>query len=230
MSSSIGYTPAIEVDTSVSTENISDKRTFLPSELYLPEYARDEVFFRDICILIDYLENSLKDISNPKYAKIEQAYKDIGFKYKDIMQLSQDALERMLEENGFGAILDLLDLSFDKLQMFVLYLPLFKALKGTDEGFNLLLKLISYDFELETWLDNPKELDEYTYNIIFITLLNVGFDSSIITKFIKFSRTYVYPILKSITIRVMFRQLSPAVYGHPIISEIIKVKCNDEVG
>lgn len=212
----------------VTTAETEDKRTFLPAELYLPEYARNTEFFRNICILMNYLENSLKDYSNPKYAMIEQAYKDIGFKYKDIMQLSEDALKCMLIENGFGAVLDMLTMSLDKLQMLVLYLPLFKALKGTDEGFKLLLSSIAYDFELETWLDNPAQLDEYTYNIVFITFMNVGFDSSIISKFVKFSRTYVYPVLKKLTIRVLFRALSPAVYGRPVISKEIKVRCFDE--
>lgn len=216
------------VSFNITNVSSSDKRTFLPSELYLPKYARDVEFFKNICILLDYLENSLKDFSNPKYAMIEQAYKDIGFKYKDILQLSEDALKAMLIENGFGAILDMLDMPLDQLQMFVLYLPLFKALKGTDEGFNLLLSLISYDFELESWLDNPTQLDEYTYNITFITFLNVGFDSKIISRFVKFSRTYVYPVLKSCVVKVMFRQLAPAVYGHPIITKEIKVKCFDE--
>ena len=212
----------------VTTSDTASKRTYIPTELYLPEWARTTEFFRNICIVIDYLENSLKDYSNPKYAKIEQAYKDIGFKYKDILQLSEDALKMMLIENGFGSILDLLDMSIERLQMFVLYLPLFKALKGTDEGFKLLLSMVAYDFEIETWLDNPAQLDEYTYNIVFITFMNVGFDSSIISKFIKFSRTYVYPVLKSLTVRILFRSLEPAVYGRPIITKEVKVKCFDE--
>ena len=212
----------------VTTSDKASKRTYIPTELYLPEWARTTEFFRNICIVIDYLENSLKDYSNPKYAKIEQAYKDIGFKYKDILQLSEDALKMMLIENGFGSILDLFDMSIERLQMFVLYLPLFKALKGTDEGFKLLLSMVAYDFEIETWLDNPAQLDEYTYNIVFITFINVGFDSSIISKFTKFSRTYVYPILKSLTVRVLFKSLEPAVYGRPIITKEIKVKCFDE--
>lgn len=212
----------------VTTSDTENTRTYLPTELYLPEWARTTEFFRNICIVIDYLENSLKDVSNPKYAQIEQAYKDIGFKYKDIMQLSEDALKVMLIENGFGAILNLFDLSVDRLQMFVLYLPLFKALKGTDEGFRLLLSLVAYDFELETWLDNPTELDEYTYNIVFITFLNAGFDSKIVSRFVEFSRTYVYPVLRQMTVEVMFRQLSPAVYGRPIITKEIKVRCFDD--
>lgn len=212
----------------ITTTELQNKRTFIPTELYLPEWARTTEFFRNICIVIDYLENSLKDVSNPKYAQIEQAYRDIGFKYKDIMQLSEDALKTMLIENGFGAILDLFDLSIDRLQMFVLYLPLFKAMKGTDEGFRLLLSLIAYDFELETWLDNPTKLDEYTYNIVFITFLNQGFDSSIVSKFVQFSRTYVYPVLQSMVVVVMFRQLSPAVYGRPVITKEIKIRCFDD--
>ena len=212
----------------VTTEDKKNKRTFLPAEAYLPEWARETEFFRNICIVIDYLENSLKDFSNPKYAMIEQAYKDIGFKYKDIMELSEDALKMMLMENGFGAILDLLELTLEHLQMFVLYLPLFKAMKGTDEGFKLLLSMIAYDFEIETWLDNPAQLDEYTYNIVFITFMNVGFDDSIIKKFIAFSRTYVYPVLKKLTIRVLFRAQAPAVYGRPLVTKELKVKCFDE--
>lgn len=212
----------------ITTTELQNKRTFIPTELYLPEWARTTEFFRNICIVIDYLENSLKDVSNPKYAQIEQAYKDIGFKYKDIMQLSEDALKTMLIENGFGAILELFDLSIDRLQMFVLYLPLFKAMKGTDEGFRLLLSLIAYDFKLKTWLDNPTKLDEYTYNIVFITFLNQGFDSSIVSRFVQFSRTYVYPVLQSMVVEVMFRQLSPAVYGRPVITKEIKTRCFDD--
>lgn len=216
------------VSSEVTTAQYQDKRTFLPTELYLPEWARDTEFFRCIAILINYLEDSLKDFSNPKYAEIAQFYKDIAFKYKDIMQLGEDALKAMLIENGFSAILDMFELSLEKLQMFCLYLPLFKAMKGTDEGFNQLLTLIAYDFKLETWLDNPTQLDEYTYNITFITFLNVGFDSSIITKFVKFSRSYVYPVLKSVVIQVMFRQLCPAVYGRSILNKEITLRCLDE--
>lgn len=213
---------------SVVKPGTEDVRTYIPTELYLPEWARTTEFFRNICIVIDYLENSLKEFNSPKYAQIEQAYKDIGFKYKDIQQLSEDALKTMLIENGFGAILNLFDLSIERLQMFVLYLPLFKALKGSDEGFKLLLSLIAYDFELETWLDNPTELEEYTYNIVFITFLNAGFDSKIVSRFVEFSRTYVYPVLRSMVVQVMFRSLSPAVYGRPIITKEIKTRCFDE--
>lgn len=204
-----------------------NKRTFLPAELYLPEWANDTEFFRDICILLAYLENSLKDFSNPKYAEIEQYYKDIAFKFKDIMQLSEDALKAMIIENGFGSILDLFNLSLERLQMFTLYLPLFKALKGTEEGFKLLLSMLSYNLETVSWVDNPQELEEYTYNIAAITFLNVGFDADILTKLVKFSRTYVYPVLRKAIIQVMFRQLAPAVYGRPIITKNVKVKCFD---
>lgn len=204
-----------------------DKRTFLPAELYLPEWANDTEFFRDICILLAYLENSLKDFSNPKYAEIEQYYKDIAFKFKDIMQLSEDALKAVIIENGFGSILELFNLPLDRLQMFTLYLPLFKALKGSEDGFKQLLSMLSYSLDIVSWIDNPQELEEYTYNIASITFLNVGFDADILTKLVKFSRTYVYPVLRKAIIQVMFRQLSPAVYGRPILAKSIKVKCFD---
>lgn len=212
----------------ITTPDTENTRTYLPTELYLPEWARTTEFFRNICVVIDYLENSLKDVSNPKYAQIEQAYKDIGFKYKDIMQLSEDALKVMLIENGFGAILDVLELPLEKIQMLVLHLPLFKALKGTDVGFRQLLKLLSYDYEIKSWVERPTELEEYTYNMKFITLENSGFDSKIVSKLIKFSRSYVYPVLKNLIISTMIRQLSPAVYGRPIIREKLQVKCFDE--
>ena len=47
----------------VTTEDKKNKRTFLPAEAYLPEWARETEFFRNICIVIDYLENSLKALS-----------------------------------------------------------------------------------------------------------------------------------------------------------------------
>ena len=169
----------------------STKRTYLPAELYLPEWARDTEFFRNMCILLNYTENSLLGYSNPKYAMIEQCYKDIVFKYKDIMQLSEEALKAMLYEAGFSDILDALELSLEQLQMFVLYLPLFKALKGTDIGFNQVLSLLSHSYTLKTSITNPTELDNYTYELELITFLNVGFKANIASKLAKFSRSYV---------------------------------------
>lgn len=218
-----------DLETTITPTNSDETaRTFLPSELYLPEALRDTEFFRDICLLLDYLQNSIKDYSNPKYAMIEQAYKDIAFKYKDIMQVSEESLKAMLIENGFSAILETLELSLEQLQMFVLYLPLLKIMKGTDEGYKLLLSLITFDYEIETWLDNPQELDEYTYNLKFITILNTGFDSNIVKKFVKFSRSYVYPVLKNVMVQVMYRSFDPIVCGFIQMIVRIRVECSDE--
>jgi hypothetical protein len=210
----------------ITAKELSD-RTFLPTEAYLPDWAKETEFFNDIVTLLNYTENSLSDYSNPKYAEVEQCYKDIIYKYKDIMQLSEDALKAMLIEHGFSAILDLFEMSLEMLQMFVLYLPLFKALKGTDVGYRQLLSMISYDYDIVTWLEDPEHLDEYTFNMTWITFLNVGFDSSILKKFIKFSRSYVYPVLQNLIVKVMFRQLAPAVYGRPLVTKDIKVRCFD---
>lgn len=214
---------------SINTTSTTDTaRTFLPSELYLPEWARDTEFFRCIVILLDYLQNSLKDISNPKYAMIEQAYKDIGFKYKDIMQTSEESLRAMLIENGFGKIIEIFKLSLSQIQMLTLYLPLLKIMKGTDEGYRLFLSLFANEFELETWLDNPQELEEYTFNILFISWINVGLSSDMVTNFIEFSRSYVYPILKKVEMGVMYKSLTPAVYGYPRVLFDITTQIEDE--
>lgn len=213
----------------ITTVDLSNKRTFLPSELYLPEWARETEFFRNICILINYVEDSLKDFSNAKYAEVAQAYKDLVFLYRDMTQLSEEAIRMLLRENGFSAILDVLDIEFEKLQMLAIYLPLFKALKGTDTGFRLLLKVISHDFEIINWLEDSKNLDEYTYNVTFITFINAGFAASIASNFAKFSRSYVYPVLKNLVIKVIYRSQQPFVHGRPIIQKDIKVKCLQDV-
>lgn len=212
-----------------SNIDASDKRTFLPVEEYLPAWTLKTEFFNNIIILLNYLEDSLKDFSNPKYAQVAEFYKDIYFKYKNIDLLTEDEIKAIMKENGYGLLLETLDMDLDKLKTLVIYLPLFKLLKGTDEGYRLLLKVIAYDFEIETWLDNPQELDEYTYNITYITFLNTGFGSEIINNFIKLSRFYVYPILKRITIRVIYRDEQPYVHGLPIIKKSMKVKCLTEL-
>ena len=210
------------------TKSMSTSRTFLPPELYLPEWARDTEFFRCMTILLDYVQNSLKDISNPKYAMIEQAYKDIGFKYKDILQTSEECLKAMLAENGFGKILEIFKLSLEQLQMITLYLPLLKIMKGTDEGYRLFLSLFASDFEIETWLDNPQELEEYTFNILFVSWVNVGLSSDFVNNFIEFSRTYVYPILKNVEMGITYKYLSPFVYGYPKLQMAVNATFNGE--
>lgn len=213
----------------ISQEDFSNKRTFLPTELYLPEWANSTEFFRAITTLINYVEDSLKDMSNEKYAKIANYYRDIFFKYKNVDMLSEDALRSIIRENGYGLILDLLDLDETKLKLLFIYMPLFKVLKGTDIGYRELLKLISYDFEIETWIDNPEELDEYTYNITFITFLNTGFDASIVKNFVKLSRFYVYPVLKSLVIKVLYRDLQPYVHCMPHLKNIVRLRCLQDI-
>lgn len=206
----------------------ANKRTYLPIEMYIPEELRTKEFYKANSILINYTENNLIGFSNEKYATIEQAYKDIGLKYKNIIELSEDALKAELVENGFGDIIDVFDLPIDRLQMLVLYLPLFKMLKGTYVGFNLVLNLIAYDYQLTSWLEDRENLEEFTYELTFVTLLNVGFGPEILSKLIKFSRSYVYPILVRAVISVMYRALCPAVYGRPRMKKCIKVKCFDD--
>lgn len=220
-------TPII-VEEESANRDLTNKRTYLPIELYIPQELRETEFFKAISILVDYTENSLAGFSNEKYAEVEQAYRDIGFKYKDIMALSEDALRKQLIENGFGAILDMLEMPIEQLQMFVLYLPLFKALKGTDIGFNQILKLVSYDYQLTSWLDDPVNIEEFTFELTFITFMNVGFDARIVTRLAHFARNYVYPVLKRATIRAMYKSLTPAVYGKPSMKKRIVLQCFDE--
>ena len=35
----------------ITTTELQNKRTFIPTELYLPEWARTTEFFRNICIV-----------------------------------------------------------------------------------------------------------------------------------------------------------------------------------
>lgn len=206
----------------------ANKRTYLPIEMYIPQELRTKEFFKANSILIDYTENNLIGFENPKYAMIEQAYRDIGFKYKNIMELSEDALIAELKENGFGEIVEVFNLPLEKLQMLVLYLPLFKMLKGTDAGFNLILSLISYDYKLTSWLEDRENLEEFTYELTFVTLLNVGFSAQVLSKLRKFARSYVYPILTKVVISAMYRVFGPAVYGRPRMKKSIKVRCFDD--
>lgn len=212
-----------------SNIDYSEKRIFLPTEAYLPAWATETEFFNDIIILLNYLENSLKDFSSPKYAQIAAFYKDIFFKYKNIDLLTETEIRQIIREQGYGLIIDMLDVDLEKLKVILTYIPLFKILKSTDVGYRFLLGIISYEFEIETWLDNPQDLDEYTYNIVLITFLNTGFDSSIINNFVKLSRFYVYPVLKDLTIKIIYRNEQPYVCGLPVIQKRLVMQCTDSL-
>lgn len=214
-------------ETITITQQSDNLRTYLPFDMYLPEELKDNEFFTAMRIMIDYTENNLLGFSKEKYAMIEQAYRDIGFKYKDIMKISEEALRDRLKEDGFEIILNLLDFDIEKLRMFVLYLPLFKALKGTDIGFNLIIDQISHDYIITSHLDDPVNIEEFTYEFTILTFVNQGFDANIIKNLAKFSRGYIYPVLKRANIQVIYRALAPVVYGRPIMTENITAKCFD---
>lgn len=126
----------------------------------LPSNLKDTDLFGKI---VDLLNNLMSDYGNT-IAQIKKAYLDTLYKISDYNQISYGAKLTYLEDQGYGYIMDALELSEDQLVKLIIFLDLIYVLKGTIPGLKLVLDTLSINATYELW-DKPG-IDQLTGNVI----------------------------------------------------------------
>lgn len=137
-------------------------------------------------------------------------------KYTNYLNLDKQVAIELINELGYGYILDAVSLTTDDARIIFGYLKLFHTIKGTKQGLRFVIELLGYDKEEIEWFENQNQLlftsysreqlmgdvpipggipvDPYVYKVnLTINLENLSIDK--LRKFKKFSRNYVYDVL-----------------------------------
>lgn len=175
------------------------------SSSFLTGAFRKYPLYKDIIIpLVDWALDSS-----------EVQFQYITGKYLHYQTLDVALAQELIRELGYGYILDAVILDTTDARIIFGYLQLFHQLKGSKEGIQFVLSLLGYEFTEVEWFQNPDTLAFYSrdqlmgetplpaalatppYTFIVNLLLNLNqYDAVKIRKIIKFSRFYVYDILR----------------------------------
>lgn len=203
----------------------------------LPSNLKDTDLFGKI---VDLLNNLMSDYGNT-IAQIKKAYLDTLYKISDYNQISYGAKLTYLEDQGYGYIMDALELSEDQLVKLIIFLDLIYVLKGTIPGLKLVLDTLSINATYELW-DKPG-IDQLTGNVIKeveedltkttskgqpftaqMQIMGATFDQyANFTKVRDFLRSYMLPYM---TIEITMTYDGPTTYVAACMAPFGRVKWN----
>ena len=174
------------------------------TEYQLP-YSQEQELHKAVALIADHLHGFNAGPSEEKYKLLQQYGTDIMDKYTNIYSLSETALKAIITENGYGYIVELLDLNIDQLRGIVYYLPLIQALKGTIPGLEIMLSTFCDQLTLtEWWQDESGSMPPHTMNIDIIRLKNMKIRTGIHDAIIRFCGEYIYPLITSVDVHLSF--------------------------
>jgi hypothetical protein len=183
----------------------------IKSSEFLPRPRRDEEFFRYSAMMIDYILERYET----EYDYIADKYKDY-FNFQDIPDYltKEGAIKQLIDEKGFTPIYEIVNLNTDDLAVTYAYLKLFRVLKGTREGLDVIFKLLGFKdadaypddpqiYRITEWWEEIPEEEAQTFKV-FIEVPAENFEGNLVADLQKFFRFYVYPLLKRIDLNITF--------------------------
>lgn len=183
--------------------------TLISSQKFFPVNWRKYPLYKDIVIpLIDHV-----------LELTEEKFKYINDKYKDYQSMEVSVAEELISELGFGYVLDGVTLDSEDARIIIGYLKLFHLLKGSNDGFKVILDLLGYDYEHLEWFKIdantaytrqqlmdvgylPIDSDPYTFKVVLNLILG-DIDFEQLRKLKSFSRHYIYSVL-SLFMKISF--------------------------
>lgn len=127
-------------------------------------------------------------------------FEDIRFKNSGPDQVSEEVIKEVIKELGFDYINSVMDtitgFEFNSLLEFI---SLINLLKGSREGFELILKLTGFDSVITEWWETSPKGEPYTFDIVVIMDNNLIPDVQATLAQVKiFARAYVFPVINNI--------------------------------
>jgi hypothetical protein len=159
---------------------------FEKSENLLPERLRDDELFKYVTELMDVI-----------YEKYAEDMRDVSLKYISPDDVSEQTVKEVFLENGLKSVVDLFDtfddIDFATILYFSTYILLFK---GHRSGYELVLKLVGFDYDMVEWWETDPKGKENTFSIsLNISSSTVSNPYQTFQKVKKFTAEYVLPII-----------------------------------
>jgi Tol biopolymer transport system component len=178
---------------------------------FLPPQRRGEEFYEYISQFIDYILERYE----VEFDYIADKYKGY-YDFEDIpgYLTKEGAIQQLIDEKGFTPIYEILNLPTSDLAVVYAYLKVFRYLKGTKEGLEVIFDLLGFKkvsvlpendktYELEEWWEKDPEAEPYSFTM-FLKLPLEEYEDDFIGRLKEFFRFYVYPLLKSIELVLDF--------------------------
>lgn len=160
-----------------------------------PKDLRDYPIYPKISEMVEYI------ISNAN-----AHFNDAKYKYSEPSNLTYEAIDKVINEFGYGYISSIMDTLTDiEYDTLVYFLGMISLLKGHRDGLELVLKLLDIDSIIVEWWEASPKRDVYTFDIVVYIntskTLNI-YDT--LDKIKEFISHYVYPIIEKIELVFSF--------------------------
>lgn len=150
------------------------------------------------------LYSKLQEMMSHVLSEATKDFEDVRSKFTNPENLSPDAVQAVILEQGFDYIVDVMNtmegLEYNTMLSFM---DMVNDLKGTRKGLELVLNLLGFDSLIkEWWEDDLKDVEPWTYEIIIIAnSSNVPDIYETIDKIRIFSENYVLADISNINIK-----------------------------
>lgn len=187
--------------------------------LFLTEQSLEKELYQKIVELLDFYEGRTDNNEGiDTYDLVAQYYNDLIYKYKDVDKLSDESLMSLISEAGYSSLVEVLGYTNSTLKLLAQFLPIMRFLKGNKAGIELILEMMCENYLVkEWWEDEDCEMQECTYTIDLMQLLNCAITEDIVQKFTRFSRKYVYPVLTNVTVGLVYKHRDIYTHCYPRI-------------
>ena len=159
---------------------------------YIAQKVRDQELYPKVAEMIDFI-----------VAGFEDEIQDVKKKWTGPDVLREETVKQVIEELGFAYIRDVMDtITNFEFNTLLSYVSLISLLKGSREGYELVLKLLGFDSIILEWWEVDPEEEPWTFEIVII--MNTTFVPDVFATLDKvqiFTRHYVFPIISNIDFR-----------------------------
>lgn len=176
-----------------------------------PYYTKDKEFFNHTGVIVDYIHQNYYD-----------ELRFVSDKYKNNLTLVDvangtskvDFFKEMIKEKEYKELISIINLNTQDISIIYAYLKIFKFLRGTRTGLNVVFNLLGYKdindipttikgFLIKEWWEYIPEKERMTFDLSLLIPYDdyvTGFTSNLVD----FIRFYVYPLLKEFEVIHVF--------------------------
>lgn len=164
---------------------------------WIPENRREEATMQQFADAVDWLLS----VDYPYSDKLAQRFYSVKSKYRNLKDIPLEDVYALINEFGYGYIVDTLYLDEDAVRTFLSFINFIHINKGSRKGFEFALKLLEIDFQLSEWYEQTPTGEPHTISLDLVSFSPTkvrGFE--VIDKIVNFARNYIYPVINKMTL------------------------------
>ena len=132
---------------------------------WIPENRREEETMQQFADSVDWLLS----VDYPYSDKLAQRFYSVKSKYKSLKDIPLEDVYSLVNEFGYGYIIDTLYLEEESVRTFLSFINFIHINKGSRKGFEFALKLLDIDFELSDWYEQTPVGEPHTISLDLVS-------------------------------------------------------------